>query len=633
MTAVALVNMPFSSLARPSIGLSLLQAELRRASIPCDVHYLNLSFARLLGPSTYNLIAEQSPTTALLGEWLFSSSLFGPDPNRDREYLRAILRGQFRESFTSGTIREVLRARDLVPTYLSECVSNVRWDRYRIVGFSSMFQQNLASLALARELKNLYESMSLVIGGPNAEGDMGRALLEHFHFVDAVCSGEGDRSFIIYAERFLRNEDTTAIDGMLVRRGDGTIPTMAFSDAVRDLNALPYPDYQDYFDQLKATVAGEITGVTVPFETSRGCWWGAKQHCTFCGLNGTTMNYRSKSPDRALAEILDLGSRFGSQMLCVDNIFDLRYLHDLFPALADRNPGLSLFFESKVNLRREQIHVLRRAGVTILQPGIESLSSPILKLMRKGCSLLQVVQTLKWCSTEGIVVVWNLLYGFPGEEPSEYQSIANVIPSILHLQPPMATAPIRLDRFSPYFEEPETFGIRAVRPIQAYNFVYPFDTASIHQLAYYFDFSHPIKDAVNSYTAPVIAVVTEWQNRHSQVELRAEEEGEVLSVTDSRNIDSVFQYRFRGSERFVYQLCDEARHFDTILRHLGEEPVENRLGEEALSDLLEDFVRERLMIREGERFLSVATHIPPSMTNSGSPYTATSASKVASSDY
>jgi radical SAM superfamily enzyme YgiQ (UPF0313 family) len=43
--------------------------------------------------------------------------------------------------------------------------------------------------------------------------------------------------------------------------------------------------------------------VELLFEASRGCWWGAKHHCTFCGLNGLSMTFRSKSADRAYSEI------------------------------------------------------------------------------------------------------------------------------------------------------------------------------------------------------------------------------------------------------------------------------------------------------------------------------------------
>jgi magnesium-protoporphyrin IX monomethyl ester (oxidative) cyclase len=56
-------------------------------------------------------------------------------------------------------------------------------------------------------------------------------------------------------------------------------------------------------------------------ETSRGCWWGAKQHCTFCGLNGGAMAFRSKSAERVVEEIRYLRDRYGVESLSVvDNI-------------------------------------------------------------------------------------------------------------------------------------------------------------------------------------------------------------------------------------------------------------------------------------------------------------------------
>jgi radical SAM superfamily enzyme YgiQ (UPF0313 family) len=43
-------------------------------------------------------------------------------------------------------------------------------------------------------------------------------------------------------------------------------------------------------------------------ETARGCWWGAKHHCTFCGLNQNDMAFRAKSPQCAMDELVHLGT-------------------------------------------------------------------------------------------------------------------------------------------------------------------------------------------------------------------------------------------------------------------------------------------------------------------------------------
>ncbi len=44
----------------------------------------------------------------------------------------------------------------------------------------------------------------------------------------------------------------------------------------------------------------------MPYKTSRGCWWGQKHHCTFCGINGGGMGFRDKSPDLALDQVRKL---------------------------------------------------------------------------------------------------------------------------------------------------------------------------------------------------------------------------------------------------------------------------------------------------------------------------------------
>ena len=67
--------------------------------------------------------------------------------------------------------------------------------------------------------------------------------------------------------------------------------------------------------------------------------------------------------------------------------------------------------------------------MNFLQPGIESLSTPILLLMRKGVTAFQNVRLLKWCAEYGIHVFWNVIYGFWGELPEEYARLARLTPS------------------------------------------------------------------------------------------------------------------------------------------------------------------------------------------------------------
>ena len=182
-------------------------------------------------------------------------------------------------------------------------------------------------------------------------------------------------------------------------------------------------------------------------------------HCTFCGLNGATMAFRSKSAPRALDELTHLATTYpGCDIQVVDNILDLKYFKTLLPELAARKLNVSLFYETKSNLKKEQVRLLRDSGVLTIQPGIESFSSKVLKLMKKGVSGLQNIQLLKWCKEIGVEPIWYFLMGFPGESPDDYFEMASLSARVCHLPKPSGVNVVRLDRFSPNFNQAGQLG-------------------------------------------------------------------------------------------------------------------------------------------------------------------------------
>jgi hypothetical protein len=86
----------------------------------------------------------------------------------------------------------------------------------------------------------------------------------------------------------------------------------------------------------------------------------------------------------------------------------------------------------------------------------------------------------------GIDVNWNLLVGFPGDRQEDYEEMATLIPYIIHLPPPEGPGFLRLDRFSPYFTNPERYGINNLRPKAIYAEIFP-EKTDFYKLAYYFD--------------------------------------------------------------------------------------------------------------------------------------------------
>jgi len=165
---------------------------------------------------------------------------------------------------------------------------------------------------------------------------MGKELHRQFGFVDYVCPGEADESFPALAMLLLTGtvQGVAMPPGVVYREGGRTRFT-GHPRPVRDMDALPFRIFRITFREWSQSSASLATMPTVLVETSRGCWWGDKSHCTFCGLNGATMAYRSKSGARALEEMRQLSDRWQTDRIeVVDNILDMRYFSDLLPALA-----------------------------------------------------------------------------------------------------------------------------------------------------------------------------------------------------------------------------------------------------------------------------------------------------------
>ncbi len=108
----------------------------------------------------------------------------------------------------------------------------------------------------------------------------------------------------------------------------------------------------------------------------------------------------------------------------------------------------------------EQVRNLAEAGVTCVQPGIESLDPGVLTLLNKGSKAWQNVRFLRMSRYFGIHASWLLLVEIPGEDEGWYARTADIIPSLHHLQPPKAINPILLSRFSTYHQDPARYNLR-----------------------------------------------------------------------------------------------------------------------------------------------------------------------------
>lgn len=494
---VILIVPPFADLYRPYLAAHILQACARRAGFQASILYANLLLAERIGEGAYEVLTY-SARTWMLGERLFSRAAFGTPPLGHRV---AALGEQMAERQCMLTLERLLEIESAIPAFCDELAAGIIECQPAVVGSSTTFEQTAASVALLSRVKSARPDIVTVIGGANCDGEMAVGIASLTPAVDFIFSGECEAAFPDFLKARSHSDR-------------GRADRIVQGSPCEDLDGIPPPDFADYFAQLEVALPDwKERQIWLSYETSRGCWWGQKQHCTFCGLNGEGMGFRQKSPQRVLAELKGLLATYPThRVVMTDNIMPHSYFGSLLPALAEELPQISIFWEQKSNLSLEKVRLLRRAGVDLMQPGIEALSSGLLKSMKKGVLARQHVALLRYARSAGVWLNWNILLDFPGDQESDYEGTLELIPLLAHLNPPAGVYPLALHRFSPYFKDPGAYGISNVRPLEGYADVFP-EHSLLSRLAYHFqgDYASVCRKPGSTVAERLNAAVREWR--------------------------------------------------------------------------------------------------------------------------
>ncbi|MDW9823491.1 RiPP maturation radical SAM C-methyltransferase [Sinorhizobium meliloti] len=629
---IVLVNMPMSAIQRPSLALGLLKSVLTRAGLRSKTMYANISFLEYAGLANYDLL-ERSPSP--LAEWLFAGIAFPDRKADDDAFLERYLKGDPRHPDKGMAERaNILELRSLIGGFIDWISNKILEQRPAIVGCTSTFAQHVPSLALLRRLSERSPGLVTLMGGANCESVMGRTTHASFPWVDYVVSGEADaligplcRNILNHGKDIPPANLPFGVFGPTHRKTG--YPVTSTGDlvpraVVENMHDLPLPDFSDYFAELDRSLYADRVYPGLPLEFSRGCWWGQRSHCKFCGLNGGSMTYRQKPAEQAAEEMIEMSARYGlSRIEAVDNILATDYIEKALPRLTALPDKLAIFFEVKANLKRHEVDKLAAGGVRWIQPGIESLDTRPLKLMGKGTTSAQNVQLLKWCRQYGVWVIWSILWGFPGESDAWYAEMAQLLPLLHHLQPPVGVVPLRYHRFSPYHRAAEQHGLK-LRPAAAYRYVYPLSEPDLANLVYSFEDSED--SDVAAYSAAldanrrpgldaVVKGVEAWKEARlnpTEPMLSMRDSGDETIVEDTRPIAVEREHRVKGLAREILLAADEGTP-EARLR--GRLSTANVMQSE-IDGVIADMIARKLIVRLDARLVGLAlwnphTPMPP----------------------
>jgi ribosomal peptide maturation radical SAM protein 1 len=604
--------MPWATPVEPSLGLAILKAQLTAEGIESRVFHSNIRLLRYLTATAYRDLA----ICYGFNEFAFTSVL---DWNVDQTQAEIMMERCI--AHTNGNVRLRLRSpasfgkmlirtrHEAVPQFLADCADEILEYEPTMVGFTCLFDQTMASLALATLIRESSPETLIVFGGYALEGKPGLEVLRTFSQVDALALGDGEPIIGLLARASVGEASLQEIPGVLTRNGSGA-PRISY-----DIETSPIPDYSDWFQdvaELKARDKVTINTVVLPVESSRGCWWGQRQHCTFCGIDDGTLSYRQKRPATVLTMLSTLRERHGQKypFRFSDYIFPHTYWTDLLPELAQVQPQYSLNCEIKSNQNEISVKALAAAGFKGVQPGIESFDSNVLRLMKKGVTGIRNVYLLKLGYLHSVVIDYNIIYGFPGEQVEWYAESVPLIPRLYHLMPPVTRTEVIVTRFAPLYEQAESNGVR-VSPVHHNSYDALFSREFLNQsgfsldnFAYYFKRYFEHKAQILPLYQALRLSVDRWKRQHhlGDVFLSYREHADGLEFTDSRQ-GEIRKLQLDAVQSSVYLACDQA---PIAVKRLTRDTLGRDLSPSQVHDALDLLDRQSLVWREGDHLLGLA---------------------------
>ena len=617
---VLLISMPWTTLTEPSLGLAMLKAVLAQRGVAARVMHLNLFLLKHLKASTYEALS----VVYALNDFLFGHALDPTLTPTQSRWLRrkvddvlcdGIIDGrQFggAERLTDTLIR--LRG-EIIPAWLAGWADEIAAHPARMVGFTCMFDQTIASLALAKLVRVRAPEKLIALGGYAVRAPTAAMIVRACPWIDAVCDGEGEAAVVGLASAAADDIPLTEVPGIVYRDPSGAATSTAPAPPA-DLDANPSPDFDDFFAdaaRLSKEHSVLVTPPDLPVENSRGCWWGATSHCTFCGIRDDDLVYRARRPERVLATLAELHARYGiATFRFADYILPHQYYRTLLPELARRGRPYRLSGEIKSNVSTERFVRLKEAGFREVQPGIESFSSAVLRRMGKGVTAAQNIRTLVLGRGFGVRIHYNLLYGFPDDEAGDYAAMAAQLPRLVHLDPPNSYVPVQITRYAPLQTQPERWGLPPAEPEECYELLFSrsylartgFDLADF---SYYFGRSFENAPGLQRQYARIGRTVAVWREpRNAQSAwLYQAPDADGLAVKDRRAGEEV-THRLDAAEAEVLLTCADP----TSWRALREAPL-RQARPERVAAVLEALDERGLIFRDEERIVSLVVPFPP----------------------
>lgn len=289
-----------------------------------------------------------------------------------------------------------------------------------LIGFNTVSPLIFDTAECAKLIREQYDGL-LIAGGHHATA-MPELTLQKIPTLNGLIQGEGE----IALTRLANGEEPTGIPGVWWQKS-GNIKGSA-PEQITDLDSLPFPDLElmdmnFYTTPNRVAIRFQQLSV-ISLITSRGC----VNSCDFCTENLTYgRGVRMHSPgyvlewiQKILAEYKVNGFYFHDNDFLVSRERTAEICEKLIKSGLNRNIRFAI--QARVDhLDPEILKLLKHAGCSMIEMGIETFSQDHLDNVHKHTSTDKNIRALQMCRKAGIAAHAYMIIGFAGETASDLE--------------------------------------------------------------------------------------------------------------------------------------------------------------------------------------------------------------------
>lgn len=318
---------------------------------------------------------------------------------------------------------DIVDARLFGETWQNELRSRIHSDTV-LIGISVMTGTPIKNaLEISRWVKVEFPETPVVWGGPHATFNGNEILREPA--VDFVISGYGSKPLSELAKHLRKDKDALpcSLIAGLSYRADGKIVT------IPPLNEFEKIDYRDIpYDLIEHNLEGYGQFDSEEKIFSMYSAMGCPYRCSFCSSPAQYKDIKKKylplTPEEVTDHIEYVIDKYNATYIYFiddDSFVNLHHIEGIMDEIRKRNIKVKLGFRgARINeikkMSDEFLVNLSHAGTNILHIGAESGSQRILDIIRKDCTVQDIIDiNKKLARHKNIKAAYNWLVGIPGE--------------------------------------------------------------------------------------------------------------------------------------------------------------------------------------------------------------------------